>query len=385
MKLSKKAKKFPSAPGIYQFIGKSNEVLYVGRAINLKNRIANYFAKNLDPRIEEMVGLAKKLKFVKTKNHLEAIILEANLIKKFWPKYNIKDKDNRSFIYIIIPKKEFSKPFIIRARELQKFPNSSAHVFGPYQSFHLIKNALKIIRRIFPYSTCAVNSGKPCFDYQIGLCPGACVSKISAKEYQKNINKIILLLSGKNKQLLNKLKKENPEQIKSFNHLQDVALISKENNLGQSFNKIEAYDISHFSGKETVGSMIVFINSQPDKSQYRLFKIKTAPANDDLRALAEVLNRRLNHKEWTYPNLFVIDGGRPQLDFVKKVFIERKINIPFLSISKFQNDKLIIPKKFGKNLTELAQINKKLLLQTRDEAHRFANGFSRRKRLIHKK
>jgi excinuclease ABC subunit C len=106
--------------------------------------------------------------------------------------------------------------------------------------------------------------------------------------------------------------------------------------------------------------------------------------SDDLRALAEVLNRRLNHREWQYPNLFVIDGGKPQLDFIKKVFIERKINIPFLGISKFQNDKLVIPKNFSKNLKELVQINKRLLLQVRDEAHRFANNFSRRKRLIHR-
>lgn len=383
MRLFKKAKRFPSTPGVYEFIGKNNEVLYVGRAINLKRRILNYFQKTLDPRIREMVVLAKNIKFIKTQNHLEAIILEANLIKKYWPKYNVKDRDDRSFVYVVFPKTEFSKPLIIRQKELEKFSPRNAHIFGPYQSSHLIRSALKIIRRIFPYSLCAINSSKTCFDYQIGLCPGACVSKISAKDYQKNINNIILFLSGKKKELLKKLKKENPKQIRALNHIQDVSLLEGLN-AGNYAGRIEGYDISHLSGKETVGSMVVFTNAMPDKDQYRIFKIKSAPAGDDLRALTEVLERRLNHREWQYPDLFVIDGGKPQLDFVKKVFQESKIQIPFLGISKFQNDKLVIPKNFSKNLKELVQINKKLLLQVRDEAHRFANSFGRRKRVIHR-
>ncbi len=379
-------KKFPKTPGVYQFIGKNNEVLYVGRAVNLNRRLLNYFQKQLDPRISEMVALAKRIKLIKTANLLEAVILEANLIKKYWPKYNIKDKDNRSFVYVVIPKKEYTRPFLIRGHELQRFSNTNAKIFGPYQSLSLLNHALKIIRRIFPYSTCAIGSGKPCFDYQIGLCPGACVSAISVKDYQKNINNIILLLSAKKKALLRKLKRDNPEQARALNHIQDVALLERsdignqQSDIKYGIRRIEAYDISHLSGKETVGSMVVFINGQPDKSQYRLFKIKKAPANDDLRSLAEVIERRFNHPEWPWPDFILIDGGKPQIDFIFPVLKNRQINIPLVGISKLQGDKLVFPVKSSSVLKNMAETMKEVLLQAREEAHRFALNFSRRQR-----
>lgn len=382
----KQNKKFPKTSGVYQFIGKNNEVLYVGRAVNLNRRLLNYFQKQLDRRIEEMVVLAKKIKVIKTANLLEAVILEANLIKKYWPKYNIKDRDNRSFIYIVIPKKEYTRPFLIRGHELQKFSKTKAEIFGPYQSLSLLNHALKIIRRIFPYSTCSVGSGKPCFDYQIGLCLGACVSAISDKDYQKNINNIILLLSGKKKALFQKLKKDNPEQARALTHIQDVALLERSDfgdakaNLGIRAGRIEAYDISHLSGKEAVGSMVVFINGQPAKSQYRLFKIKKAPANDDLRSLAEVIERRFNHQEWPWPDFILIDGGKPQIDFVFPVLKNRQINIPLVGISKLQGDKLVFPAKSSSAFKNIAETMKEVLLQAREEAHRFALNFSRRQR-----
>ncbi len=386
MRLLREIKRFPKSPGVYQFIGKNNEVLYVGRAINLKRRVLNYSSPHSEPRLKEMVALAKKVKFHKTETFLEAVILEANLIKKYWPKYNVKDKDNRSFIYIVIPKKEYSRPILARGHELQKFPEFSAKIFGPYQSLSVVKNALKIIRRIFPYSLCQINSGKPCFDYQIGLCPGACVSAVSAKDYQKNINNIILFLSGKKKNLLKKLKKENPEQAKALAHVQDVALISQ-SDIGvsdlrtvASKQRIECYDISHLSGKEAVGSMVVFSAGRPDKSQYRLFKIKSAPANDDLRSLAEVVNRRFNHLEWPWPDIILIDGGKPQVDFIFSVLKNRQINIPLLGISKLQNDKLVFPVKTRVVFKDMAETIKNILLQAREEAHRFAINFSRRRR-----
>lgn len=384
-KFIKQSKKFPKTPGVYQFIGKNNEVLYIGRAVNLNRRLLNYFQKQLDPRIVEMVVLAKKIKFIKTANLLEAVILEANLIKKHWPKYNVKDKDDRSFIYVVIPKKEYTRPFLVRGHELQKFPRDAARVFGPYQSLSLVNHAFKIIRRIFPYSTCAINSGKPCFDYQVGLCPGACISAISAKDYQKNINNIILLLSGKKKALFQKLKKDNLEQARALRHIQDVALLERSDlenreSIGGNIRRIEAYDISHLSGKETVGSMVVFDDGRPNKSQYRLFKIKKAPANDDLRSLAEVLERRFNHQEWPWPDLILIDGGKPQIDFVFPILRNRRINIPFLGISKLQNDKLVFPVKTKAAFKNMAEAIKNTLLRAREEAHRFAINFSRKQR-----
>lgn len=375
-------KKIPQKPGVYFFLDKKRKVLYVGRAVNLKRRLRNYFENNLEPRIQEMVSLAKQIKYQETTNLLEAVILEANLIKKYWPKYNVREKDNRSFVYVVIPKTDFTKPIIIRGRELSKFPAQKAHIFGPYKSLTVIEAALKIIRRLFPYSTCKVGSGKPCFDHQIGLCPGACIGAISKEDYQKNIDNIILLLQGRHQTLLRKLTKENPEKADALKHLRDVALISREDYyLYPKFNRLEGYDISHFAGKETYGSMVVFEDGKPLTTAYRLFKIKEAPANDDLRALSEVILRRLKHLEWHLPDLMVIDGGKPQIDYLTKVFKKYNIKIPLVGISKYQNDKLVFVKNTKPSFKDLAQNIKPILLKVREEAHRFAIMAGRRKRI----
>ncbi|MGC8651418.1 MAG: GIY-YIG nuclease family protein [Minisyncoccia bacterium] len=375
-------KNIPKKPGVYLFLDKKEKVLYVGRAVNLKRRVSNYFENNLEPRIREMVRLAKKIKIQITDNLLEAIILEANLIKKYWPKYNVREKDNRSFIYIVIPKQDFTKPIIVRGREIKKFPPQKADVFGPYKSISLLTTALRIIRRIFPYSTCQIGSGRPCFDYQIGLCPGACIGAISKEDYQKNIDNIILLLKGQKKALFKRLERENPAKILALKHLEDVALLSKDDYyLTPPMQRIEGYDISHLSGKETYGSMVVFEDSKPNPQAYRLFKIKEAAPNNDLASLEETLTRRFRHQEWHYPDLIVIDGGKPQIDYLTKVFAKHNVSIPFLGISKYQNDKLVFPKNTSSFFKHSAEEIKNTLLQVREEAHRFAIMAGRRKRI----
>ncbi len=384
LKLKDKLKNIPKKPGVYFWIGKHEEILYVGRATSLKNRLSQYFLKNIETRIAEMVSLAVNIKYEVCDSLLEAIILEAKYIKKYWPKYNIKDRDDRSFIYIVIPKTKFPKPLIVRGKDLKKFPASSAKIFGPYQSFQLVQNALRLIRHLFPYSTCSINSGKACFDYQIGLCPGACIGKISAQEYLKNIKNIILLLSGDKKKLIKKLIKENPEKAKSLKHLQDVSLLNKEDNLGeQKVSRIEGYDISHHAGKEAYGSMVVFENGEANRNEYRLFKIKEAPQGDDERALAEVLIRRFKHKEWPAPELIMIDGGSPQISFIDKVFQKNNINVPIVGISKFGGDKLVYSTKSNKSIRALTENIKPTLLKLREEAHRFAN-YGRKRSLKNK-
>jgi len=374
------------------FLDAKKRVLYVGRAVSLKKRVLNYFQKNLlDPRIKEMVSLARDIKYKKSENLLDAIVLEANLIKKYWPKYNIKDKDDRSFVYVMISKKDdFPKPVIARGREIEnlKFKIEKFYTFGPYQSLYLIKNALKIIRKIFPYSNCLpvgrpgkIGSGKPCFDYQIGLCPGACVGAISKEDYKKNIENIALLLKGNKKRLLKKLKKENPNQAKALAHIQDVTLVN-EKEIKSSVLRIEGYDVSHLAGKETYGSMVVFTNGDADKNQYRLFKIKNAPANDDLRALEEMTLRRFKHGEWQKPDLILLDGGRPQVSFVSKTLRNKNINIPLVGISKFGGDELVFPLGMKKPTRELIENTKGTLLKVREEAHRFALKSSRKNRKI---
>ena len=222
-KIIKKSKSFPNKSGIYWF-SKKGKKIYVGKAGSLKKRIASYF-RAPDQRIKMMVNEADNISFKKTNSVLEAIILEANAIKKYLPKYNIKEKDDRSFVYLVIPKNDFPKPFIARGREVEKYGNGN-YIFGPYQSYRTLKIALNLARKIFPFGICRPNQNKPCFDYQIGLCPGICIGVITKKNYRKNIKNLTLFFKGEHRRLLKQLKKENPEKIFSLQHINDVALIT---------------------------------------------------------------------------------------------------------------------------------------------------------------
>ncbi|MDO8743113.1 MAG: GIY-YIG nuclease family protein [Candidatus Azambacteria bacterium] len=422
-KLLKKSKKFPNIPGIYWF-SKKGKKIYIGKAGSLKKRIASYFRAS-DPRIKMMVDEADNISFKKTNSVLEAVILEANAIKKYWPKYNIKEKDNRSFVYLVISKGDYPKIFIARGREVEKYiypPHSCPQgqlcgglVFGPYQSYRTLKTALNLARKIFPFGTCRPNQGAPCFDYQISLCPGICIGAISKKDYQKNIKNLLLFFRGEHKRLIKKLKRENPEKVFALQHVNDVALINnskivplrgisrREKN---SVTRIEGYDISHFGGKEPVGAMVVFSGGQADNIEYRLFKIKSIntfdklsvdPEGDrriknnfdDLAMLEEVLQRRFNHKEWPMPDIILIDGGRNQVARAKKVTKERNIFIPIVGIAKilghsgraYLGDRLFFT-NVKPSVKKLLTSSKILLQRVRNEAHRFAISFQRKRRKL---
>ena len=174
--------------------------------------------------------------------------------------------------------------------------------------------------------------------------------------------------------LIKKLLKENPNQAKALKHLQDVSLLTREDNLNEKkLSRIEGYDISHLNGGESYGSMVVFSGGEADKNEYRLFKIKDAPRGDDERALTEVLLRRLAHKEWAIPDLIMIDGGSPQISFISRELSKNNITIPIVGISKFGGDKLVFPRGANSNFKDLAKNLKPTLLKLREEAHRFAN------------
>ncbi len=400
-KLISKSKKFPNSPGIYWF-SKKGKRIYVGKAASLTKRISSYF-RNKDLRIAEMVNEADNISFKKTNSVLEAVILEANAIKKYWPKYNVKEKDDRSFVYLVISMGDYPKIFIARGREVEKYIYPSHNsprgqlcgdlVFGPYQSYRILKTALNLVRKIFPFSFCKPFDGaygKPCFDYQIGLCPGVCVGTVTKTEYQKIIKNLILFFKGDHKRLFKKLKRENPEKIFALKHIQDVALITRNNVFNLAQQRIEGYDISHFGGNEPVGAMAVFVNGFPDSSEYRLFKIKnTKNTFDDLAMLEEILERRFNHSEWPKPDIVLIDGGKNQVFRAKKVLLKRNIFIPIVGITKIlghsgraaEGDRLIF-ENIKPSVRKLMITSRLLFQQVRNETHRFAISFQRRRRKV---
>jgi excinuclease ABC subunit C len=377
-------KKIPNAPGVYIMKDKGGNILYIGKASNLKKRVSSYFSKPQNLKVKELIKQVEKIDFKKTKSSIEALILEAALIKKYQSPFNVKEKDDKSFLFLEITNETFPRVILVRGKD-----KINGERYGPFTSASQIREALKIIRKIFPFNTHPpkeIGIGKPCFNYQIGLCPGTCLGIISPSKYQKTIENLKLLLQGNKEKVIKKLEKEmkkasnelnfelaneRKKQISSLKYLKDIYLTLKEENSNLNTNntkiRIEGYDISNISGKEAVGSMVVFINNLPFKKGYRIFKIKFTKQINDIAMLKEVIQRRLKHKEWDMPNLILIDGGKGHLNTIKKLLHKLKIQIPVLAIAKGEK------RKNNKILGEIPDfVDKKILIKIRDEAHRFA-------------
>ena len=435
--------KIPDSPGIYVFRGgptshkasrdKDAPILYIGKAASLRDRVRSYFATDLvkgrGARIVGMVELATTLKWTTTDSVLEALILEANLIKQHQPPYNVDEKDNKSFNYMVITKEDFPRILVVRGRELFDPQNASTFklkaIYGPFPSG--LKEALKIIRRIFPYrDTCipcmsadkmrttrgltrtphSSASGlrrsagcKPCFNRQIGLCPGVCSGDMGKREYAETIRHISLLFSGNFQGLKRSLVKEMREaakkeefekaavlrrQVEAFEHIRDVSLIKDEHRymdggpstgLRASGTRIEAYDVAHTGGDETVAVMTVVAGGEPMKSAYRKFKIHTAK-NNDIAALREVLSRRLVHAEWPLPRVFVVDGGKAQLNAARSVLKDAGVGIALVGVVKNEKHQ---PERLIGDERAISAHQRDILLANA-EAHRFAITWHRRRR-----
>ncbi len=386
----------PTAPGVYLMRNASGKVIYVGKAVNLRRRVSSYFLRSQEARIAMLVSEIRKIDHVPTDTAIEALILESQLIKKYSPFYNIKEKDDKSFLYVVVTKEEFPRVILAYGKELGGLPARST--FGPFTSASSIREALRIIRRIFPYSIHPpekISKGKrPCFEYEIGLCPGTCVGEIRRREYLKTIKNIELFFGGKKERILKSLEKEMGEaskktefekaaklrkQIFALKHIQDVALISENKIEGKPFDavqgkRVECYDISNISGTSAVGSMTVWQDGGIKKGEYRLFKIRTVTGSNDVGMMKEVISRRLNNL-WPLPNLILVDGGVSQAAAAREALMEKGLRIPVAGIAKGPERKR---NDFIGRLPEW--IKKEDLIMLRDEAHRFAIGYHRRVR-----
>ncbi len=389
----KKMKQIPDAPGVYFFLGKNKEVLYIGKATSLRSRVRSYFSPDLaatrGPVLVKMLEKAKTIDWRETDSVLEALLLEANLIRTHKPKHNTDLKDDKSFNHIVIINEDFPAVLFIRGRELQqRDPSDFLHVFGPFPHGLQLKAAMKIIRKIFPYrdDKCVPNSGKPCFNRHIGLCPGVCTGEISKTDYRKIIRRLAMLFEGKKPQLIKSLEKDMKaaakaeefeeaarlrSQVFALNHIQDVSLIKDEyRSSGSSVGntRIEAYDIAHMGGTSVVGVMVVVEDGQASKDQYRKFKIRTAKGGDDAGSLREVLTRRLGHGEWPLPRVIAVDGSTAQINAATKVLEEHGMQIPVIGVVKDEKHR---PRSIQGQREVIAGRERDILLANA-EAHRFA-------------
>ena len=397
--------KLPKLPGVYFMKAKDGRVLYVGKAANLKRRVSSYFERPQDYRISRMIAEVRSMTWKITDTVIEALILEAEMIKKYQPFYNILAKDDKSFLYVVVPREKFPRVLVVRQNEAMSYDKPLGR-FGPFTSGVSIRAAMKILRRIFPWSEHGEwnkeqgikdkenKAIKPCFNYQIGLCPGVCVGVIIERDYKKIIRQLIRFLKGEKKSVLIDLKKEmkllSKEQrfeeaakirgrVFALEHIHDVALIDKSNfgsGVSEDWGRVEGYDISNISGTSSVGSMVVFTKGEPNKNEYRKFKIKTISGSNDVGMMREVLERRFGHMEWMMPDLILIDGGLAQVNVARGVIGDLKLAIPVVGIAKGPERKrndFIYPPELHRQILK----NRDILIRVRDEAHRFAVKYHR--------
>lgn len=400
-KIKKIIKKLPKKPGVYEYYDKNGHIIYIGKASILKHRISSYFTKANDLKTERLVSEICNIKIKETKTVIEALILESNLIKKYKPKYNIREKDDKSFIQIVLTDEKFPSFLVVRPTQKEKLKNIKIKkYFGPYTDALSAKEILKILRKIFGFRDCSnykFNQYKKrknaCLYYSINLCPAPCINKISKLDYKQTVKNISDILDGKQKKVIRILKKQMKEfsnkkkfeeaaqirdRIFAFEHINDVALIKKERSLEQNKNipnRIEAYDISNIGKDFAVGSMVVFTSGEIDTDQYRKFRIKTIFKQNDPAMMAEIIKRRFKYQEWEKPDLIILDGGKGQLSFVLNALRTLKLKIPIIALAKGPSRKgfALFKNKLAKNI----YLEKKFIESIRDEAHRFAIKYHR--------
>lgn len=383
----------PDAPGVYFFKDKDDNILYIGRATSLKDRVRSYFSDQLilsrGKLLVEMLEKADKIDFEQTDSVLEAIILESNLIKKYRPYFNTKEKDDKSYSYIIITKEDFPRVYSVRGKDLPSLNVETREVFGPYPHGTLLREALKIIRKIFPFRDEKANmSHYEKFYRAIGLSPS-----LGQMDYEKTLQNLILFFKGKKKEIIKNLnsemedlakqqKFEQANQVKktlyAIQHIQDIALIKKDIDNVETKDgpyRIEGYDIAHISGKSVVGVMTVTEGSNTSPSQYRKFKI-AKDKNDDVASLKEIIIRRFSHPEWRLPDLIAIDGGIGQRNAVVELLKKLNINIPVVSVVKDDGHK---PSYFLGDENIIKQ-HKEMILRVNAESHRFAINYHKKLR-----
>lgn len=401
--------KIPPISGVYSFNGSKGEILYIGKARNLVNRVGSYFGHQTRPMILKMLSLARTLTWQETASEIEALILESSLIKKHHPRFNTMLRDDKQYFYVSLSDDKFPKLSVGHQPG-----DDSKKVIGPFTDGSALELTLKELRKIFPYCTCKQKHNRFCLNYHIGNCLGFCclknaVGHAAATEYQANIKAVSDILSGKRRLIIRKMIKnlavlaakndfdkadklkikvrklrqifENASIIRRLSEKREALKQLKDFfGLPESPIRIEGYDISNIQGSFAVGSMAVFVNGQPDKSQYRKFKIKTVIGANDTAMLAEVLTRRLGHPEWSMPQLFVIDGGKGQLNTAISVIGK---GIPIISVAKDDRHHgesvFSWSDKKPVKLTSLPQAARNLILAIDAEAHRFAISYYRKK------
>lgn len=426
-KLATKLKNLPAQPGVYFHKDAKGDIIYVGKAASLKNRVRQYFhaSRRRDPKTDALVAEIIDTDWITVETELDALFVEAEMVRRYMPRYNILLRDDKSSTYVRI---DYDAPYPSITFTRQPL-DDKAKYFGPYFNAGEVKRALKYLRRVFPYSThTGVLPKRACLQYHLGLCPGLEEDKTSLNDYRADLRRLMQYLRGERAQVLEKMERDMERAAKKqdFEKATEIrnryfalkALtkqivfsdkefldISKDRGLqgladllglSEVPRRIEGYDISHMQGTDNVASMVVFTNGIPDKAAYRKFKMRL-PGNNDFAHMDEAITRRCSEKnvsDWGLPDLFLIDGGKGQLGAAMRARDALGVDRPMIGLAKREEEIVVHLEKSKVNVSKLelhknnAIVNEsddfwlillpkssdivKLLQRVRDESHRFA-------------
>lgn len=431
-------KSLPHNPGIYIYKNKAGEVIYVGKAKDLKRRVSQYFQRDdaVGAKTSLLVSNIASIEAIETASEFDALLLEANLIHEYQPKYNVVLKDDKSPLYVLLTTSEqLPRVITLRKSDMPKRISSKDTLYGPFQSAHIVRSMLRQVRSAIPYCTQKRRTGLPCFYTHIGLCY-PCPSEIvgmadspgkdrEVRAYRRNIFRLKAIFSGKSSEVQKELETEMRESADQTDFERAASLRKQLENLHYLLSKrydpsiytsstaavediyrselnalrrelapyypeinflerIECMDISNTSGTNATGSLVVLTNGRKDTAQYRRFRIRDGQTPNDFAMMAEIVTRRLRHEEWQYPDLLVIDGGKGQVSAALHVIQAHFASVgkepfPVIGLAK-RYEEIIIPIQEGRwkiLRLGLASSEVHVLERVRDEAHRFAIEYHR--------
>jgi excinuclease ABC subunit C len=425
--LSTQARALPDAPGVYLFKDEKDVVLYVGKARSLRNRVRTYFQPSADlgPRKGAMLDRIHAIDTVPARSEAEALFMESRLIKDLKPHYNVLATDDRTFPYLAVTvRDEFPGVFITRNPQDEQF--RQARLFGPFASSGALREAVGVMQRIFRFRTCHLDIKasdkanrwfRPCLLYAIDQCTAPCANHIDAESYRADIKRMLAFIASQRTQVIRDLRAQMEaaskarkyeraasmrDQLRAIEKLDErehdpeaarawqpeVTVFATDPSASmRSLNRLfggeapirsmEAIDIAHLGGSETVGAKVCFIDGKPFKDAYRRYRIRTAD-NDDYQSMREVVARgyrKAGHGETLFPDMVLIDGGQGQLAAAQEAFAAMPIQPPLVVALAKREEVLWVqeqatPIRLGRTHPAL-----KLCQAIRDEAHRFAGHY----------
>jgi excinuclease ABC subunit C len=429
-----KVKQFPTAPGVYLMKDSQGRVVYVGKAKNLRNRASHYFTKAAadDMRTADLVKVVADIDFLPAESEVDALLLEARLVKDIQPRFNVDLKDDKTFPYLQIRvREEFPRV------EFTRMPRrKGVRLYGPFTSAKSLRAAIQVLQRIFQFRTCTLDIReadpkwryfRPCLLHNIRQCTAPCNFRVSKEDYRRQIRNLILVLEGKKDRLLRRMEKEMQEasaatQFEKAARIRDELQALKDLSLRGSVDRdvqpevfqyeprkglaglrkvlglahmprtIEGVDIAHLGGEDMVASLVSFIDGVPFKNAYRRYRIKSVEGIDDYASIREVISRRFrgagrrrtDEEEAVFPDILLIDGGKGQLNAALDVFRFVGVKPPCLISLAKREEEVYRPGEGEPLRLSRHSAALRLLQYVRDEAHRFAQHYLhilRRKRM----